>query len=82
MVDVTVRYWAGAREAAGADEERVEAQSVADVLQQLAARGGRLAEVVARSSVLVEGQVVRDGGADVRLTDGQTVEVLPPFAGG
>ena len=82
MADVTVRYWAGAREAAGVDDEPVSAGSVAEVLDLLRARGGRLAEVVDRSSVLVEGRVVRDDGAAVPLADGQTVEVLPPFAGG
>lgn len=82
MAEVTVRYWAGAREAAGVDEERLGADTVAQVLAALSARGGRLAEVVARSSVLVEGRVVRDDAPDLPLVDGQTVEVLPPFAGG
>ena len=83
MAQVLVRYWAGAREAAGRDEEPVQASTVADVLAQLRSRPGDLPDVVARSSVLVDGQVVRpdrDGGRS--LTDGQTVEVLPPFAGG
>ena len=82
MADVTVRYWAAAREAAGVDDEHVDAASVGEVLGRLTARGGRLAEVVRRSSVLVDGRVVRHDGADVPLDDGQTVEVLPPFAGG
>ena len=82
MADVTVRYWAGAREAAGVDDEVVDAGSVGDLLRVIGARGGRLADVVRRSSVLVDGRVVRDDGADVLLADGQTVEVLPPFAGG
>lgn len=82
MPEVTVRYWAGAREAAGTDDERLTADSVGQVLQQLTARGGRLAEVLARSSVLVDGRVVRDDAPDLALTEGQTVEVLPPFAGG
>ncbi|KQX61603.1 MoaD/ThiS family protein [Angustibacter sp. Root456] len=82
MAEVTVRYWAGAREAAGVDEERLAADTVVEVLQALAARGGRLAEVLGRSSVLVDGRVVRDDATDLRLADGQTVEVLPPFAGG
>jgi molybdopterin converting factor small subunit len=82
VAEVTVRYWAGAREAAGVDEERLSADSVAQVRQALAARGGRLAEVLARSSVLVDGRVVRDDAPDLTLVDGQSVEVLPPFAGG
>lgn len=82
MAEVTVRYWAGAREAAGVDDERLDADTVSQVLQALTARGGRLAEVLARSSVLVDGRVVRDDARGLPLDDGQTVEVLPPFAGG
>jgi molybdopterin converting factor small subunit len=79
VAQVTVRYWAGAREAAGRDDESLVATSVHALLAELCARPGPLAEVVRRSSVLLDGQVVRD---DVDLRDGQTVEVLPPFAGG
>ena len=76
---VTVRYWAGAREAAGRDDEPVRAGSVAALRQLLEGRGERLAEVLRRSSLLVDGLVVH---GDAPLTAGQTVEVLPPFAGG
>jgi molybdopterin converting factor small subunit len=76
---VTVRYWAGAREAAGVDHEPVRARSVATLRAVLEQRGERLAEVLRRSSLLVDGLVVR---GDAPLTAGQTVEVLPPFAGG
>lgn len=82
MPDVTVRYWAGARDAAGTDEERLNAASVQDVVRQLTARGAPLEEVVRRSSLLVDGRVVHLDEPDVALADGQTVEVLPPFAGG
>ena len=79
VAEVSVRYWAGARAAAGVDEEPLVAASTADVVDTLTARGGELARVVALSSLLVDGQVVRDR---LPLTDGQVVEVLPPFAGG
>ena len=79
MADVTVRYWAGARAAAGRDDERLQASSVTDVVARLSARTPALAPVLALSSLLVDGRVVR---ADVPLADGQIVEVLPPFAGG
>ena len=79
MAQVSVRYWAGARAAAGVDEEPLEAGSTGDVVAALTARGGELARVMALSSLLVDGSVVRDA---VQLTDGQVVEVLPPFAGG
>ena len=79
MAQVTVRYWAGARDAAGTDEERVEAPSTAVLVSELTRRGEPLAGVLVRSSLLVDGLVVRE---DVPLADGQVVEVLPPFAGG
>lgn len=79
MATVTVRYWAGAREAAGRDDEVVVAASVSDLVTGLGARTPALAPVLALSSLLVDGLVVR---SDVALADGQAVEVLPPFAGG
>jgi molybdopterin converting factor small subunit len=79
VADVTVRYWAGARAAAGLDEEQVQAASVQQVVSELSRRSSQLAGVLALSSLLVDGQVVR---TDAALVDGQTLEVLPPFAGG
>lgn len=79
MATVTVRYWAGAREAAGCDDESVSAAATAELVAELSARTPALAPVLARSSLLVDGRVVRD---DVLLADGQVIEVLPPFAGG
>jgi molybdopterin synthase sulfur carrier subunit len=86
---VTVRYWAAARAAAGvpSDDVPVAAGStLADVLaavRLLHADRPRLGDVVAVCSVLVEDRPVgsRDPG-DVALSPGQTVELLPPFAGG
>jgi molybdopterin converting factor small subunit len=79
MAQVTVRYWAGAREAAGRDEEVVTADAVGDLVQQLARRTPGLAEVLSVSSLLVDGLVAAPSRV---LGDGETVEVLPPFAGG
>ena len=79
MADVTVRYWAGARAAAGMDDERLQVSSVDDLVTRLSARTPALAPVLALSSLLVDGRVAR---GHVDLVDGQVVEVLPPFAGG
>jgi sulfur-carrier protein len=86
MATVTIRYWAAAREAAGAAEETVEAATLAAALDAIiAARpdGERLRAVLSRSSFLVDGvSVGRSMVADQALHDGAEVEVLPAFAGG
>lgn len=77
----TIRYFAGAAEAAGADEEQLEGTTVGEVLAAARhAHGDRLAEVLERCSVLHGGRYVDDD--DTPLTPGATIDVLPPFAGG
>ncbi|MGV0793087.1 MoaD/ThiS family protein [Mycolicibacterium sp. XJ1819] len=80
---VTVRYFAAARAAAGVDDEilGVEAgTTVGDLVEVLSARDAHLAKVLARCTFLCDGVAVRD--ATAVLGDAQTVDVLPPFAGG
>ncbi|WP_046301179.1 MoaD/ThiS family protein [Mycobacterium sp. UM_Kg27] len=82
-VAVTVRYFAAARAAAGAESETVNVPAgggVAALTQALAARNERLAAVLSRCSYLRDGVAVRDQEAALR--PGETVDVLPPFAGG
>ncbi|MFC6062872.1 MoaD/ThiS family protein [Streptomyces ochraceiscleroticus] len=82
----TVRYWAAAKAAAGTAEEPYAASTLAEALD--AARAAHaanpeFARVLMRCSFLVDGTAV--GGrehATVPLSQGGTVEVLPPFAGG
>jgi molybdopterin converting factor small subunit len=77
MAKVTVRYWAAAKAAAGVAEEAYEAAAVRE------RHPGELARVLRRCSFLIDGDPVGTRGHEtVRLTDGGTVEVLPPFAGG
>jgi molybdopterin synthase sulfur carrier subunit len=84
MATGTIRFWAAAKEAAGCAEEPYDAATLADALA--AAREGRddrFAAVLARCSYVVDTAPV--GGRDhaqIRLTDGGVIEVLPPFAGG
>ncbi|MBI5338755.1 MAG: MoaD/ThiS family protein [Mycolicibacterium rufum] len=80
---VTVRYFAAARAAAGVEHETVELHpgaTVADLVDTLRSRGSALSAVLARCSYLRDGVAVRD--TRTPLGDGQTVDVLPPFAGG
>ena len=61
MAKVTIRYWAAAKEAAGVQEESVEAITLSDLLNTVVASrkpDGRLADVLARSSFLVNADPV------------------------
>jgi molybdopterin synthase sulfur carrier subunit len=82
-IQVTVRYFAAARAAAGAESETVTLRpgsTVAQLVDSLAVRAARLAEVLGRCSYLCDGIAVRDHNAALRA--GATIDVLPPFAGG
>ncbi|WAC92501.1 MoaD/ThiS family protein [Mycobacterium sp. Aquia_213] len=82
-IQVTIRYFAAARAAAGADSETVVLQpgaTVAELVQRLAVPGTRLATVLDRCSYLCDGIAVRDETKALR--SGNTIDVLPPFAGG
>ena len=84
MAKGLIRYWAAARAAAGVAEEPYEAATLEEALTAAGSgRGWEFERVLARSSFLVDGTPVgtRDH-ASIELTDGATVEVLPPFAGG
>jgi sulfur-carrier protein len=82
MTVLTVRYFAGARAAAGGiRSEQVAAACIDDLAGILADRHGeRLAVVLKAASYLVDGLACHDRCAT--LPDGATVDVLPPFAGG
>jgi molybdopterin synthase sulfur carrier subunit len=75
---VTVRYWAGARRAAGQDSEQLEVDSVGALRATLSARPN-LATVLAASSILVDSLASTD---ETPLNAGDVVDILPPFAGG
>jgi len=80
---VTVRYFAAARAAAGVDDEIVgiaPGATVASLVHALGQRDADLAKVLKRCSYLCDGIAVRD--LEMTLGDAQTVDVLPPFAGG
>ncbi|WP_217176843.1 MoaD/ThiS family protein [Streptomyces sp. AC495_CC817] len=80
----TVRYWAAAKSAAGVAEESYDAATLADALDAARDRHpGELVRVLRRCSFLVDGNPVGTRAHEtVRLAEGGTVEVLPPFAGG
>ncbi|HUW77433.1 MAG TPA: MoaD/ThiS family protein [Candidatus Nanopelagicaceae bacterium] len=81
MTTILIRYWAGAKAAAGIESERIVASTVAAALEELAkSRSRELDQVIQRSSLLLDGAVVHD--RNIALVDGQILEILPPFAGG
>lgn len=84
MADVTtLRFFAAARAAAGADELRVDADAstLGAVLRRVEpADAEAWGRVLARSSFLVDGVTTRD--PDTPLAGVTLVDVMPPFAGG
>jgi molybdopterin synthase sulfur carrier subunit len=85
-IPVTVRYFAAARAAAGTESETITVRpgvTVAEVVQGLAKRNAQLSSVLSRCSYLCDGIAVGTEAAAVRpVESGQTIDVLPPFAGG
>jgi sulfur-carrier protein len=78
-VNVTIRYWASARAVAGCDDECFGGRHVGDVLEAAAAAHTGLGDVLRVSTILLDGRQVT---AAEPLSEGTTIEVLPPFAGG
>ncbi|WP_349897463.1 MoaD/ThiS family protein [Parafrigoribacterium soli] len=81
-MNVTVRYFAAAAEAAGVEEEQLDvggAGTLGELKAILDARyGEQMSRVLASGSFLMDEVVQRDSGT--ALTS--RVDVLPPFAGG
>lgn len=82
-IPVTVRFFAAAAAAAGRD--RVEltlppGSSVDDAISKLSGQSDKMALVMQKCSYLCDGVAVRDRA--VVLRNHQTLDVLPPFAGG
>ena len=79
-VEVVVRYFAAAAEAAGREEQVLHVEPVVGALRaELAARYGPvMRRVLETGSLLVDGVVTRDPDRPIHAR----VDVLPPFAGG
>jgi molybdopterin converting factor small subunit len=82
-VQVTVRYFAAAQAAVGAESEQLSVgrgTTVDELVERLGSGNPELARVLSRCSFLRDGVAVRD--RDQQLRRGSTIDVLPPFAGG
>ncbi|MGY4710991.1 MoaD/ThiS family protein [Mycolicibacterium sp. CBM1] len=82
-IQITVRFFAAARAAAGTETTELSVPpgaTVADAVNELSYQSDELARVLQRCSYLCDGIAVRNRAAELR--SGQTLDVLPPFAGG
>jgi len=86
---VTLRYWAAARAAAGTDSDALEVAgpvSLAELVDRARAAhadSSRFSDVLSCCSVMVGDRPVTTGDPrSVIVAPGATVEFLPPFAGG
>lgn len=74
-----VRYFAAAEEAAGRAEEQRSEATLGELRAALATEYPGLGGILPRCAVLVDGERRDD---EATLADAETVDVLPPFAGG
>lgn len=82
-IPVTVRFFAAARVAAGAEAQTLTLRpgsTLEDVACELSGQSGEMALVLQKCSFLCDGVAVRDTRTVLRAH--QTVDVLPPFSGG
>ena len=82
-VPVLVRFFAAARDAADAETALLTlppASTVDDLADELGGQSRQLGLVLQKCTFLVDGVAIRDRATVLRAD--QTVDVLPPFAGG
>lgn len=84
MTQVCLHYWAGARAAAGVEQDVYEASTIADALAMATGsrEDRRFAKILSGCTLLVDGRALHRDDHERRLAADVTVEVLPPFAGG
>lgn len=82
-MEICVRFFAAAQAAAGVEQTVIHLTgkaTLADLENVLGQSNPQLADVLQRCSYLHESIAVRDRSRT--LSEGDTVDVLPPFAGG
>lgn len=87
MTQVRLHYWAGARAAAGVEEDTVTASTIAEALAAAAAArtDQRFAKILSGCTLLLDGRALHPSDLEQPLGDAVDeliVEILPPFAGG
>jgi len=76
---ITVRFWAGVKEAAGKPEVTVEGDTVASVREAIAKECPEIADHLATCRFAVNDEFVVD---EAPIAEGATVDVIPPVSGG
>jgi molybdopterin converting factor small subunit len=79
MPEVTIRYFAAARSAAGESSATAQAASIGDLVTTVSTGRPELARVLSICTFLLDGERA-DAGTPLR--PGAQVDALPPFAGG
>ena len=79
MPEVTIRYFAAARSAAGRSTATAEATSIRDLVTTVSAGRPELARVLSICTFLLNGE---RADPSTLLAAGAQVDALPPFAGG
>ena len=79
MPEVTIRYFAAARSAAGESTATAEAGSIKELVGTVSADRPELARILGICTFLLDGERVT---LETRLRPGSLVDALPPFAGG
>jgi molybdopterin synthase sulfur carrier subunit len=79
MPEVTIRYFAAARSAAGESSATAEAASIRELVTTVSAGRPELARVLSICTFLLDGERADPA---TPLLAGAKVDALPPFAGG
>lgn len=86
MAQITLRYWAGARSAAGVEFDQMSVDGptqISAVAAWAVAQHPGLAKVMPVCRILVGNETyLHEDAMTVLLEPGQRIEFLPPFAGG
>lgn len=81
---IRIRYWAGAKAAAGTASEDVDAPTPRQALAEAGRRRNDPAfdRVIGACSILIDGRAAHAEDLDRPVSDPVELELLPPFAGG
>lgn len=84
MATVRIRYWAGAKAAAGVAQEDVSAATPRAALAEVRRRRADPAfdRVLDACSILIDGTAAHEVDLDRPISGTIELELLPPFAGG